>query len=38
MLPFRLAFDTSLYRDEKNKNGLDYQKLEHFVYLAKAKH
>ena len=35
MLPFRLAFDTSLYRDEKNKNSLDYQKLEHFVYLAK---
>ncbi|HHY77937.1 MAG TPA: hypothetical protein GX498_05460 [Clostridiales bacterium] len=35
MLPFRLAFDALLYKEEKNKNSSDYQKLEHFVYLAK---
>jgi len=27
--------DLSLYKEEKNKDTIDYKKLEHFVYLLK---
>ncbi|HOJ10938.1 MAG TPA: hypothetical protein PK733_10150 [Clostridiales bacterium] len=34
MQPFRLIFDLSAYKEEKNKNSTDYLKLQDFIYLA----
>lgn len=31
--PLELILDLSLYEEEKNNNTINYQKLEHFIYL-----
>lgn len=33
--PLELILDLSLYKEEKNNNTTNYQKLEHFIYLLK---
>ena len=33
--PLELILDLSLYEEEKNNNTINYQKLEHFIYLLK---
>ena len=33
--PLELILDLSLYKQEKNNNTINYQKLEHFIYLLK---
>lgn len=35
MEPFKLITDLDLYRMEKDKNSLDYMKIEDFLFLAK---
>jgi hypothetical protein len=35
MQPFRLILDLSLYEEEKQKNSINYLKLEDFIYLVK---
>lgn len=31
----RLIIDLKIYQEEKSKNSIDYQKLEHLIYLLK---
>ena len=33
--PLELILDLSLYEKEKNSNSMNYQKLEHFIYILK---
>jgi len=33
--PLELILDLSLYKKEKDNNTVNYQKLEHFIYLLK---
>jgi hypothetical protein len=33
--PLELMVDLSLYEKEKNDNSIEYQKLQHFIYLLK---